>query len=380
MTIKQIKKFSLFISFFIILFGLPISVLAENCEWQAKSESTGTAGGTVTIAECKDDYAAAEDSKCGKKSLLEIGKCCCEKISLATSPTKTDSALFTIPDFQVKIPGLDKLATITCRTGEECNIPWIGQYINGIYNYAFAIVGILAAIILMVGGVMWIISAGDASKVTQAKELIIGSISGLIILTSSYFILNIVNPDLVNLKGIDVASIREINIGTIENGSDSVGNALGTCASDDSVVSISGLVSTSATSPYLMPDAVHGLSLAISEAAKQNKQLYVTSAFRTAEHQKELWDAAMDKYGSVLEAQKWVAPVGSCGGHRSGKAIDVCIKGTESCNHIGGKANSSYNDADVEKLKEIMRAAGWVRYCAEWWHYQYNQPQNNPCP
>jgi len=28
--------------------------------------------------------------------------------------------------------------------------------------------------------------------------------------------------------------------------------------------------------------------------------------------------------------------------------------------------------ADVEKLKEIMKAAGWKNYTAEWWHYEYN--------
>lgn len=378
---KNLNNILLFIIFFSISLSFSSPALAaENCEWQSRSDNTGSGGVGVTVAECKTDYAAAEDSKCGEKSAWQTAKCCCEKISLGNSPTKTTPALFTIPDFQVKIPGLDKLATITCVTGEECSIPWIGQYIAGIYNYALAIVGILAAIILMAGGVMWIISAGDASKITQAKELIIGSISGLIILVSSYTILILVNPDLVNLKSIDVASIKTINIEALENGSDSVGNAVGACASDGSLVNISGLVSTSASSPFLVSDGVHGLSLAIAEAAKQNSQLQVTSAFRTAEKQQELWDAAMEKYGTVIKAQKWVAPAGSCGGHRSGKVIDVCLKGTNSCSHMGGGSNGAYTDPDVEKIKEIMRAAGWIRYCAEWWHYQYNQPQNKPCP
>jgi hypothetical protein len=64
----------------------------------------------------------------------------------------------------------------------------------------------------MAGGLMWIISAGDASKITQAKELIIGSISGLIILICSYSVLLWINPDLVNLKPVKVASIAPIEI------------------------------------------------------------------------------------------------------------------------------------------------------------------------
>lgn len=85
----------------------------------------------------------------------------------------------------------------------------IGKYIQALYNYGLAIVGILAAIMLMAGGVLWLTSGGDAGKVGQAKELIIGSISGTVILFSSWIILNTVNPALLSFKPITPIVIGE---------------------------------------------------------------------------------------------------------------------------------------------------------------------------
>jgi hypothetical protein len=122
------------------------------------------------------------------------------------------TTLFTMPDFEVQIPGLNKLAPVTCVEGSDCSIPWLGQYIAGIYNYALAIVGIIAALVLMGGGLLWLVSGGDASRISQAKELIIGSITGLVIMSASYIILLQVNPNLINLSSINIIPIARIDI------------------------------------------------------------------------------------------------------------------------------------------------------------------------
>ena len=92
----------------------------------------------------------------------------------------------------------------------------LAQYIKAFYDYGLAIVGILAAIVLMGGGVLWLTSAGNDSKITQAKELIFGSIIGAIILFGSYIILNTINPDLLELKVISLTGIeKEMFTGTV---------------------------------------------------------------------------------------------------------------------------------------------------------------------
>lgn len=222
------KKTLFFISFLSVSFiFLSITSVNAACSWELLGDSgclfektssvdkncTGGQPAPVIINNKSTFYGCCCDNKKSvenvKKAEVQTTKLIAENNAAEAAKT---TALFTIPDFQVQIPGLDKLATITCPIGKECAIPWIGQYIAGIYNYALAIVGILAAIILMAGGLMWVISAGDASKITQAKELIIGSISGLIILVASYALLVIINPDLVNLKGVNITSIKEIDL------------------------------------------------------------------------------------------------------------------------------------------------------------------------
>lgn len=92
------------------------------------------------------------------------------------------------------------------------NSTLLANYIGAIYNYGLAIAGILATIMLMAAGVIWLTSGGDSGKISQAKELISGSIVGLIILVVSWVILNTINPDLVALKPIETKVLTAVNV------------------------------------------------------------------------------------------------------------------------------------------------------------------------
>jgi hypothetical protein len=91
----------------------------------------------------------------------------------------------------------------------------LARYIKAIYTYGQMIAGILAAIVLMAGGLLWLTSAGNDAKITQAKELISGSIIGLVILFGSWILLNTINPALLNMQVITtkVVQTKEFNIG-----------------------------------------------------------------------------------------------------------------------------------------------------------------------
>lgn len=110
------------------------------------------------------------------------------------------------PKQEVSIPGLD-LKPVTCTRnsssgGYDCSINWLSEYISAVYDYALLIGGILAAIMIMAGGLIWLTSGGDATKVGSAKKLLTGSITGLVLLFSSFLILNIINPELVKKKDL----------------------------------------------------------------------------------------------------------------------------------------------------------------------------------
>ena len=139
--------------------------------------------------------------------------CCCSTPPPAVNQNTTPppaAPKFTIPTFQVPIDTV-KLTEAVCTSTADgtylCQVPWIGEYITGIYNYGLSVAGILAAIMLMAGGLLWLISGGDAGKITQAKELIVGSVTGLIILAASFIILVQINPNLVKFKPLSIQNI-----------------------------------------------------------------------------------------------------------------------------------------------------------------------------
>lgn len=102
----------------------------------------------------------------------------------------------------------------------------IGEYIKAIYNYGVAGVGILAAIMLMLGGIIWLTSAGSSSKVEQAKSIITSSIVGLGLVLTSYLLLKTINPDLVIMKTRKVEAIKErVYMDCCVEGSATNGNA-----------------------------------------------------------------------------------------------------------------------------------------------------------
>jgi len=134
------------------------------------------------------------------------------------TPLAARAAAVNVPvDFQpqVSIPGsvFSNTAPVTGGVYDPVtrttSSDLLAKYIQAIYNYGLAIGGILAAIVLMAGGVLWLVSAGNDSKITQAKELILGSIIGILILFGSWIILNTINPDLLKLKVISPMSISQ---------------------------------------------------------------------------------------------------------------------------------------------------------------------------
>ena len=111
---------------------------------------------------------------------------------------------------QIQIPGLDyELASYDSKSGKMSS-DLLARYIQALYSYGLGIAGIIAAIVLMAAGVLWITSAGDSGKIGQAKELIFGTLIGIVILFSSWIILNTVNPELLNFKAIYTLSIPKM--------------------------------------------------------------------------------------------------------------------------------------------------------------------------
>ena len=106
------------------------------------------------------------------------------------------------------------------------NSDLLANYIEAIYNYGLGIGGVLATVMLMVSGIIWLTSGGDSGKIGQAKKLMAGSIVGMVLLYGAFLLLNTINPDLVALKGVRVMGIQsQINEDAADGIIDNLSNA-----------------------------------------------------------------------------------------------------------------------------------------------------------
>jgi len=98
----------------------------------------------------------------------------------------------------IPIPGMNLAYDANCQgymlRGD------LGEYIGGVYKFFVGIAGIVAVVMISLGGFIWLFSGGSPDKISKAKELILGAIFGLLLALGSYLILYTINPELINLK------------------------------------------------------------------------------------------------------------------------------------------------------------------------------------
>lgn len=133
-------------------------------------------------------------------------------VAIAAAQTVAAVGSFTAPemasaqgtfDAQVPIPGADISFDQTTRP--------LANYIKAVYTYAVGAVGILAAVMLMIGGLRWILAGGNAGSISEAKEIIFASITGMVLVMTSFIVLNEVNPALTSMRITQIKPISGVN-------------------------------------------------------------------------------------------------------------------------------------------------------------------------
>ena len=84
------------------------------------------------------------------------------------------------------------------------------QYVNAVYRFALGIVGIMAVVLIMFGGLRWMAAAGNESIITEAKEIVTSAVIGLTIALLSYVILAFINPQIL-IFGFTPAKIQVVD-------------------------------------------------------------------------------------------------------------------------------------------------------------------------
>ena len=84
-----------------------------------------------------------------------------------------------------------------CSTGDSDTLP---NVVVNILNGVIAVAGVIAVVFVVVGGVQYMTSSGDAGKVKKAKDTILYAVIGLAVCVLSYAIVNFVILNLIGGK------------------------------------------------------------------------------------------------------------------------------------------------------------------------------------
>lgn len=112
-----------------------------------------------------------------------------------------------------RIPGTDppQVFLQKIERGEIPSEQIPSLYAKYIFNLAIWLTGIIALAVLIIGGLRYLLSAGKSETITAARDQILAGGLGILILLSSFIVLNILNPQLLILK---IPPIKQIKIET----------------------------------------------------------------------------------------------------------------------------------------------------------------------
>ncbi len=94
--------------------------------------------------------------------------------------------------------GIQDGADVTKEGNELGQAGDLETTVKNVINIILYVIGIVAVVMMIFGGFQYITSAGDAAKVTKAKNTILYGVVGLVIAILAYAIVNYVLGSLTN--------------------------------------------------------------------------------------------------------------------------------------------------------------------------------------
>ncbi len=114
---------------------------------------------------------------------------------------------------QVPLPDYPQSSIDLCTGSATVECYGIAQYIKIVYEWLIRLAVVLGAAALVIAGLLWLTAAGDSKRVDTSKSVIKNTLIGLILAFGSYALLWTINPNLVDLKGLQLGKkIEEMEI------------------------------------------------------------------------------------------------------------------------------------------------------------------------
>lgn len=146
----------------------------------------------------------------------------------AGTPQLTPPRDIITPNLGINIPDVE-LAQGAEQNG-YLSLPFLGNYIAGLVRYLMGAAGVLAGIMVTVGGLQYLLAAGNKSAIDTALKRIKNALFGLALALGSYLILYTISPQIVTFRALRleavqqaILSVREENGGLNYGGDTSYG-------------------------------------------------------------------------------------------------------------------------------------------------------------
>jgi len=286
------------------------------------------------------------------------------------------------------------------------NSPFLTDYIAQVYKYAVTVTTVLATIVIIFAGVLWITSAGNMEQIGRAKKMIARAFTGLLLAVGSYTILWTINPQLVEFGSLKILRVSEVDITETaeEDNATYTGEIAGLKPSWDAQTF---KCEERDKAPYNIPVGVAdpktlhtivacpgegvifgGKKLIVTKEmsdavcrvgaylnALYGYKLSINSSYRPFDKQVSNWcEKGAKKYPDVNERKKFNAVPGYSN-HGHGIAVDVKLldANNKPLTTIDSKDQCKTDPAAVETLAKAFYATDpkFVRLETEIWHFEY---------
>ncbi|MEK7633022.1 MAG: pilin [Patescibacteria group bacterium] len=102
--------------------------------------------------------------------------------------------------------------TLNVAIGSVTEVANLPTYINDIYTWLLPAASLIAVVMMMLGGLQYVMSRGKSKYIEKAKKRITNAITGLVILLSIFVLLNLIDPRLTALNALRIPMIKEVTI------------------------------------------------------------------------------------------------------------------------------------------------------------------------
>lgn len=100
--------------------------------------------------------------------------------------------------------------TLNIAIGSFTEAESMGDYINALYSWVFGAASLVAIVMMMLGGLMWMLARGNQTSITKAQTKLKNATVGIILLFATYAIANVINPGFTTFNRMSPPKIRTI--------------------------------------------------------------------------------------------------------------------------------------------------------------------------